>query len=92
VRLEATITGRLGPLVQAKASAYVENTLVLHADLTLSGTAEVGPARRGEPNSRIHRERVSAPCDNKPRLGVRYGVPALAGSVLPLKAARRLTG
>ena len=40
VRLEAAITGRLGALVQAKASAYVENTLVMHADLTLSGTAE----------------------------------------------------
>ena len=45
VRLEAAITGRLGPLVQAKASAYVENTLVMHADLTLSGTAEDSPAQ-----------------------------------------------
>jgi 3-hydroxyacyl-[acyl-carrier-protein] dehydratase len=44
VRLEAAITGRLGPLVQAKASAYVENTLVMHAELTLSGTAETCPA------------------------------------------------
>jgi 3-hydroxyacyl-[acyl-carrier-protein] dehydratase len=53
VRLEAAITGRLGPLVQAKASAYVENTLVMHADLTLSGTAEAGSAGAQSPNSHI---------------------------------------
>jgi 3-hydroxyacyl-[acyl-carrier-protein] dehydratase len=45
VRLEAAITGRLGPLVQAKASAFVSSTLVMHADLTLSGTAEDSPAQ-----------------------------------------------
>jgi 3-hydroxyacyl-[acyl-carrier-protein] dehydratase len=39
VRLEATITGRLGPLVQAEASAFVSDTKVLSAELTLSGTA-----------------------------------------------------
>src|SRR5664279_200857 len=45
VRLEAAITGRLGPLVQAKASAFVSDILVMHADLTLSGTAEDSPAQ-----------------------------------------------
>jgi 3-hydroxyacyl-[acyl-carrier-protein] dehydratase len=49
VRLEASITGRLGPLVQAKASAYVANTLVMHADLTLSGTAEANPPSAQNP-------------------------------------------
>ena len=49
VRLEAAITGRLGPLVQAKASAYVSNTLVMHADLTLSGTAQASPAGAQKP-------------------------------------------
>ena len=37
VRLEARITGRLGNLVQAQASASVGGRLVLQADLTLSG-------------------------------------------------------
>jgi 3-hydroxyacyl-[acyl-carrier-protein] dehydratase len=45
VVLQASITGRLGPLVQAKASAYVSNALVMHAELTLSGTAEAKPAQ-----------------------------------------------
>jgi 3-hydroxyacyl-[acyl-carrier-protein] dehydratase len=45
VRLEAAITGRLGPLVQSKASAFVSDILVMHADLTLSGTPEDSPAQ-----------------------------------------------
>jgi len=40
VRLHARITGRLGALVQAEASAYVGAARVLSAELTLSGTAE----------------------------------------------------
>ena len=40
VRLHARITGRLGALVQAEASAYVGAAKVLSAELTLSGTAE----------------------------------------------------
>jgi 3-hydroxyacyl-[acyl-carrier-protein] dehydratase len=42
VRLEARITGRLGPLVQAQASAYVSGAKVLSAELTLSGTMSAG--------------------------------------------------
>lgn len=38
VRLEARITGRLGLLVQAEASAYVAQNRVMSAELTLSGT------------------------------------------------------
>ena len=37
IRLEVRITGRLGNLVQAQASAQVGDRLVLQADLTLSG-------------------------------------------------------
>lgn len=37
VRLEASITGRLGPLIQAKASASVSGVPVMTAELTLSG-------------------------------------------------------
>jgi 3-hydroxyacyl-[acyl-carrier-protein] dehydratase len=40
VRLEARITGRLGLLVQAQASAFVSATRVLSAELTLSGTTD----------------------------------------------------
>jgi len=40
VHLHARITGRLGALVQAEASAYVGAAKVLSAELTLSGTAE----------------------------------------------------
>ncbi len=39
VRLEARITGRLGLLIQAEVSAFVSNSQVLSAELTLSGTA-----------------------------------------------------
>ena len=42
VVLEAAITGRLGPLVQAKAKAFVAGQLVMTAELTLSG-APAGP-------------------------------------------------
>jgi 3-hydroxymyristoyl/3-hydroxydecanoyl-(acyl carrier protein) dehydratase len=45
VVLKASVTGRLGPLVQAEASAYVSNVLVMHAELTLSGKAEAEPAQ-----------------------------------------------
>jgi 3-hydroxyacyl-[acyl-carrier-protein] dehydratase len=38
IRLEAFITGRLGTLVQARASASVSGVEVMSADLTLSGT------------------------------------------------------
>src|SRR6266571_3163760 len=37
IRLEAYVTGRLGGLVQAQASASVAGRLVLQAELTLSG-------------------------------------------------------
>jgi 3-hydroxyacyl-[acyl-carrier-protein] dehydratase len=39
VRLEARVIGRLGQLIQAQASARVGDTLVLTAELTLSGEA-----------------------------------------------------
>ena len=39
VRLEARITGRLGNLIQAQAQASVSGTVVLTAELTLSGSA-----------------------------------------------------
>ncbi len=38
VSLRARITGRLGALVQAEASAFVTDVKVLSAELTLSGT------------------------------------------------------
>lgn len=37
IRVEAKVTGRLGNLVQAQASASVDGRTVLQADLTLSG-------------------------------------------------------
>jgi 3-hydroxymyristoyl/3-hydroxydecanoyl-(acyl carrier protein) dehydratase len=43
LRIEATITGHLGPLIQAQVSAFVANTKVLSAELTLSGT---GPTEK----------------------------------------------
>ena len=39
LRIEATITGRLGFLVQAQASASISGVTVMSAELTLSGTA-----------------------------------------------------
>jgi 3-hydroxyacyl-[acyl-carrier-protein] dehydratase len=41
LRLEAVITGRLGPLIQARVTAFIAETQVLTAELTLSG---VNPA------------------------------------------------
>jgi 3-hydroxyacyl-[acyl-carrier-protein] dehydratase len=40
VRIEASITGRLGQLVQAKAACFVLGAEVMSAELTLSGMAE----------------------------------------------------
>jgi len=37
IRLEARVTGRLGNLVQAQATAFVGGAVVLQAELTLSG-------------------------------------------------------
>ena len=37
LRIEAVITGRLGDLIQAEVTAFVADTRVLTADLTLSG-------------------------------------------------------
>jgi 3-hydroxyacyl-[acyl-carrier-protein] dehydratase len=42
IRLEASVTGRLGSLVQAQANAFVAGTKVLSAELTLSGTPPSG--------------------------------------------------
>ena len=39
LRIEATITGRLGALIQAEVSAFIANQKVLSAELTLSGTS-----------------------------------------------------
>ena len=43
VVIEASITGRLGPLVQAKASAFVSGVKVMSAELTLSGAEAASP-------------------------------------------------
>jgi len=40
VRIEAAVTGRLGGLVQAEASAFVAGMKVMSAELALSGTLE----------------------------------------------------
>jgi 3-hydroxyacyl-[acyl-carrier-protein] dehydratase len=45
LRIEAAITGRLGSLIQASVSAFISNTRVMSAELTLSGTAAAGPAK-----------------------------------------------
>jgi 3-hydroxyacyl-[acyl-carrier-protein] dehydratase len=37
IRIEARLTGRLGNLVQASATAYVGSEIILQADLVLSG-------------------------------------------------------
>ena len=39
LRIEATITGRLGALIQAEVSAFIAGQKVLAAELTLSGTS-----------------------------------------------------
>jgi 3-hydroxyacyl-[acyl-carrier-protein] dehydratase len=49
VLLEATIIGRLGTLVQARASASVAGVQVMSGEFTLSGTAPTDPA--GTPSS-----------------------------------------
>jgi len=49
ILIEASITGRLGPLVQARASAFVSSVEVMSAELTLSGTAAASPI--GAPSS-----------------------------------------
>jgi 3-hydroxyacyl-[acyl-carrier-protein] dehydratase len=51
LRIEATITGRLGPLVQAEVTAFIAKTRVLSAELTLSGEPAVAPARAGNSSS-----------------------------------------
>jgi 3-hydroxyacyl-[acyl-carrier-protein] dehydratase len=42
VRLEARVTGRLGGLVQAHATASVDSKAIMSAELTLSGTLPDG--------------------------------------------------
>ena len=42
IRLEARVTGRLGNLIQASATAAVNGRTVLQAELTLSGEAPPG--------------------------------------------------
>jgi 3-hydroxyacyl-[acyl-carrier-protein] dehydratase len=44
LRIEAAITGRLGFLIQARASASVSGVHVMSAELTLSGADNVRPA------------------------------------------------
>lgn len=43
LRLAATITGRLGRLVQADIAAQVEGRPVMHGEITLSGEAPLEP-------------------------------------------------
>jgi 3-hydroxyacyl-[acyl-carrier-protein] dehydratase len=43
LRIEAVITGRLGSMVQAEVCAFIADTKVLSAEITLSGT---GPAEK----------------------------------------------
>jgi 3-hydroxyacyl-[acyl-carrier-protein] dehydratase len=43
LRIEANITGRLGLLVQAEVSAFIANTRVLSAELTLSSEPSPAP-------------------------------------------------
>ena len=45
LRIEASITGRLGSLIQAEVSAFVSNARVMSAELTLSGTGAASPAQ-----------------------------------------------
>ena len=42
--IEATITGRLGLMVQARVSASISGVKVMTAELTLSGTTAADPA------------------------------------------------
>jgi 3-hydroxyacyl-[acyl-carrier-protein] dehydratase len=45
LRIEASITGRLGSMIQAEVTAYIANTKVMSAELTLSGTDAASPAQ-----------------------------------------------
>lgn len=45
LRLEARITGRLGPLIQAVASAFIGHDRILSAELTLSGEPAITPPK-----------------------------------------------
>jgi 3-hydroxyacyl-[acyl-carrier-protein] dehydratase len=61
VRMAASITARLGPLVQAKVSASVGRVEVMTAELTLSGTAPAEPAgaqKSGHDKLVPHREKA----------------------------------
>ena len=40
LRIEAVITGQLGPLIQAAVTAFIADTRVLSAELTLAGMAK----------------------------------------------------
>jgi 3-hydroxyacyl-[acyl-carrier-protein] dehydratase len=40
LRIEAMITGQLGPMIQARVAAYIGGALVLSAELSLSGGRE----------------------------------------------------
>jgi 3-hydroxyacyl-[acyl-carrier-protein] dehydratase len=40
IELEARVTGRMGHLIQATASAWLEGRQILQAEITLSGAAE----------------------------------------------------
>lgn len=42
IQLQAHVTGRLGNLVQARASAWVNGNVILQAELTLSGETQPG--------------------------------------------------
>ena len=42
IQFQAHVTGRLGNLVQARASAWVNDSVILQAELTLSGETLVG--------------------------------------------------
>ena len=44
LRIEAAITGRMDNLIQAAVTAFVANTKVLSAELTLAGMAKAGEA------------------------------------------------
>ena len=45
LRIEASITGRLGSMIQAQVAAFIVNTKVMSAELTLSGTGAASPAQ-----------------------------------------------
>ena len=79
LRLEAKITAWLGPLVQARTSAFVSDALVLSADITLSGAGGVSPADHatasGQPAPPVPQEldpssRISAPLRHSQIIGL----------------------